>query len=86
MSKKAKSEAKKKRRQQKTARKAAQRALYEQRKRDGVNIKSKRVKLAAKRQKRFRLERHRAGPCGNFGCKKCNPIPENLVTPTHARA
>jgi hypothetical protein len=73
MSKKSKSEAKKRRRQQKTARKAAQRALYEQRKRDGQNTKSKRAKLLAKRKKRIRLERHRTGPCGNIGCKRCNP-------------
>jgi hypothetical protein len=86
MSKKAKSEAKKRRRQKKSARKIAQRMLYEQRKRDGQNTKSKRVKLRAKRKKTIRLSRHRAGPCGNIGCETCNPIPENLHTPSHSRS
>ena len=74
MSKKAKSEAKKRRRSKKAAMKSAQRALYETRKREGQNTKSKRVKLRAKRKKRVRLVSHRLGPCGNVGCKKCNPI------------
>ena len=74
MSKKAKSEAKKRRRAQKRARKAAQRALYESRMRAGQNLKSKRVRLRAKRQIKVRLARHRDGPCGNVGCPTCNPI------------
>jgi hypothetical protein len=74
MSKKAKSEAKKRRRSKKRAMKAAQKALYESRKREGINTKSKRVKLRAKRARRLRLVKHRTGPCGNVGCMKCNPI------------
>jgi hypothetical protein len=85
MSKKAKSEAKKRRREKKRAAKAAQKARYELWKREGQNTKSKRVRLNAKRRKGVRLKRHREGPCGNIGCKKRNPIPENLVTPTHRR-
>ena len=73
MSKKAKSEAKKRRRSKKAAMKSLQRALYETRKREGQNTKSKRVKLRAKRKKRVRLTRHRLGRCGNVGCTKCNP-------------
>jgi hypothetical protein len=73
MSKKAKSEAKKRRRAKKRARKAAQQALYESRKRAGINLKSKRVRLRAKRKKTLRTLRHRLGPCGNIGCHKCNP-------------
>jgi hypothetical protein len=81
MSKRAKSEAKKRRRAKKRARKAAQRAKYEAWKAAGQNSKSKRVKLRKKRERTVRSVRHRLGPCGNIGCMKCNPIPENLATP-----
>ena len=76
MSKKAKSEAKKRRRAKKRAVKAAQKALYESRKREGINTKSRRVRLRAKRTKRLKLRvvKHRLGPCGNVGCTKCNPM------------
>ena len=78
-------DARKRRRSKKVARKAAQRALYEQWKKEGRNTKSKRVKLRAARlrKKTVRLARHREGPCGNIGCKRCNPIPQNLQTPQH---
>jgi len=68
-------DARKRRRSKKIARKAAQRALYEQWKKEGRNTKSKRVKLRAQRlrKKTVRLQRHREGPCGNIGCKRCNP-------------
>jgi hypothetical protein len=82
MSKKAKSEAKQRRRQKKRAAKAAQRARYELWMREGKNAKSKRARLNAKRRKGVRTQRHLTGPCGNIGCKECNPIPENLHTPT----
>lgn len=84
MSKKKKSEAKQRRRSQKRARKAAQEAKYEAWKKAGINQKSKRAKLRAKllRKKTVRLARHLNGPCGNIGCRKCNPIPANLFTPT----
>jgi hypothetical protein len=83
MSKKAKSEAKKRRRAKKRARKAAQKAKYEAWKLAGQNTKSKRVKLRSKRARSVRSQKHGAGPCGNIGCKRCNPIQENLVTPAH---
>jgi hypothetical protein len=82
MSKRAKSDAKKRRRAKKRARKAAQRAQYEAWKQAGQNAKSKRVKLRARRERSVRNVRHRLGPCGNIGCKRCNPILENL-TPAH---
>ena len=85
MSKKAKSEAKKRRRAQKRNRKAAQRALYEARMRAGQNLKSKRVRLRQKRKHVVRAARHREGACGNVGCPKCNPVPENLLTPSQRR-
>jgi len=77
-------DARKRRRAKKVARKAAKRLLYEQWKREGRNTKSKRVKLRAKalRKKAIRLARHREGPCGNIGCKRCNPVLQNLMTPT----
>lgn len=82
MSKKAKSEAKKRRRSQKSARKAAQQALYESRKQSGQNTKSKRVKLRKQREAGGRNERHRLGPCQNVGCPECNPIEANLLPPS----
>lgn len=74
----------KRRLSQKRARKAAAKLKYEQWKKEGRNTKSKRVKLRAKqlRKKQLRTVRHAEGPCGNVGCKKCNPAPHNLHTPT----
>ncbi len=68
-------DARKRRRAKKITRKAAQKLLYAQWMREGRNTKSKRVKLRAKRlrKKTVRLIRHREGPCGNIGCKRCNP-------------
>jgi hypothetical protein len=73
----------KRRRDKKIARKKAQKALYELWMKEGRNTKSKRVKLRAARlrKKTIRLTRHPDGPCGNIGCKRCNPIPQNLLTP-----
>ena len=82
VSKKAKSEAKKRRRAQKSARKSAQQALYESRKQAGQNTKSKRAKLRSKRQATGRNERHRLGPCQSVGCPRCNPIEANLLPPS----
>ena len=78
MSKKAKSEAKQRRRAKKRAYKAAQRARYEAWKLSGQNAKSKRASLSKKRRKEVRSVRHPLGPCGNVGCAKCHPIPQNL--------
>jgi len=77
-------DARKRRRGQKIARKAAQRALYAQWMREGRNTKSKRVKLRAKRlhKRTIRIVHHKDGRCGNIGCRECNPIPQNLATPT----
>lgn len=82
------SEAKKRRRSEKRARKAAQKAKYELWKSLGQNTKSKRVKLRAKalRKKAMRSRRHSDGPCGNVGCKHCNPAPYNLVSPSRLAA
>jgi hypothetical protein len=82
MSKKAKSEAKRRRRAKKRARKAAERAKYEAWRAAGQNTKSKRVNLRSMRERTVRNERHRLGPCGNIGCKRCNPIPQNIVAPS----
>ena len=76
---------KKRRLSQKRARKAAERAKYDAWKSLGQNTKSKRVKLRAKARRKATLRKasHSSGPCGNVGCKLCNPAPWNLVTPTH---
>ena len=73
----------KRRRAKKVARKMARKAQYELWKKEGRNTKSKRVKLRAARLRKKTIQtlRHRDGPCGNFGCKRCNPIPENLMNP-----
>ena len=85
MSKKSKSEARKRRRSQKSARKAAQQALYESRVRAGQNSKSKRSKLRSKNERKVRNARHLAGPCSNVGCSTCNPAPYNLLPPSQYR-
>jgi hypothetical protein len=82
MSKKKKSEAKRHRRAAKRARKAAEQAKYEAWKAAGQNTKSRRAKLRARRLRRatVRAGHHATGPCGNIGCKRCNPIAANLVS------
>jgi hypothetical protein len=82
MSKKKKSEAKLRRRAAKRARKAAERAKYEAWRAAGQNTKSRRVKLRAQRRRKATVgaRQHVSGPCGNIGCKRCNPIPANLVS------
>ncbi len=70
MSKKSKSESKERRKRDKRQRKAAQQAKYEAFKERGVNTKSKRQTNKSKRTG-VRSERHKSGPCGNAGCKKC---------------
>lgn len=76
-------DARKRRRAKKSARKAAQKAQYELWMREGRNSKSKRVKLRAQRlrKKTVRLVKHAGGSCGNVGCERCNPIPQNILTP-----
>lgn len=65
---------KQKRLQAKRARKAANRAEYESRKFAGINNKSKRSLLAAKKKKLRPKFKHAVANCGNIGCKKCNHI------------
>jgi hypothetical protein len=79
--------AREKRRQKKKARKLAQKDQYQQWMREGRNTKSKRVKLRAQRLRKstIRLKRHASGPCGNIGCRTCNPIPQNLHTPSQGQ-
>lgn len=73
----------KRRLSEKRARKAAEKAKYELWKSLGQNQKSKRAKLRAKQLHKVKLRksRHAGGPCGNVGCKVCNPVPYNLLTP-----
>ena len=73
MSKKAKSESKKRRLKEKQQRKAAKTAEYEGYRKAGKNEKSKRFKLKAKGA-RFRPQRHVQGDCGNVGCIRCQGI------------
>ncbi|MCA9720591.1 MAG: hypothetical protein H6713_12685 [Myxococcales bacterium] len=81
MSKKAKLKARALRRAQKVARKDAQRRQYEAWKLSGQNTKSRRVKLRKQRATPLRSADHSTGPCGNIGCKRCNPAPYNLLSP-----
>lgn len=78
-------DARKRRQAKKRGRKAAEKAKYEAWKLAGQNTKSRRAKKQAKR-KTVRNARHLQGPCGNIGCKRCNPIPENLLTPIQRHA
>lgn len=65
-------EAKARRRAKKRARKAAEKAKYEAWKLAGQNTKSRRAQKQSKRTT-VRDVRHRLGPCGNIGCRRCNP-------------
>ena len=73
MSKKSKNKAKLKRRSEKAARKAGQRARYESYIKAGTNIKSKRAQRQGKK-KTARASNHPDGECGNPGCIKCHGI------------
>lgn len=81
MSKAKKKEYRLKRRAQKASRKALRRAQYEAWAAAGTN--RKRIKRDRKHNY-FGVD-HPLGACGNIGCRKCNPAPYNLVTPTHLR-
>jgi len=74
MSKNAKAQSKKRRLDEKRARKAAQRARYERYRLDGRNTKSKRAKSQNKRGKRAKTVDHPEGKCGNVACIKCNGL------------
>ena len=73
MSKRAKANQKQKRLLKKRAIKAANKARYEEMRRLGQNSKSKRARNQSKRTKRVNTTDHPEGPCGNIGCKKCDP-------------
>jgi hypothetical protein len=81
MSKKAKATARALRRARKAARKAAQNLQYAAWKLAGKNTKSRRAKLQKQRANQPRSKDHAQGPCGNIGCKRCNPELHNLVAP-----
>lgn len=81
MSKKAKQTARALRRQRKAARKAAQNLQYAAWKQAGQNTKSRRAKLRKRRSNPVRSKDHSHGPCGNIGCKRCNPELHNMVAP-----
>lgn len=79
MSKATRSRSKIKRRSMKRARKAAEAAKYKAWADSGQNSKRSMRKRAKTRT--VRNGSHATGPCGNIGCRTCNPTPYNLVTP-----
>lgn len=72
MSKKAKSENKRRRLAMKRTRRAANQAKYDAMRKAGENSKSKRF---VKRSRRvlIGIHNHPQVPCGNPGCKRCYP-------------
>ncbi len=82
MSKKAKLTSRALRRARKAARKTAQNLQYAAWKQAGKNTKSRRAKLRKQRSNNpGRSNDHSHGPCGNIGCKRCNPQRYNLLAP-----
>ena len=81
MSKKAKQTARALRRARKAARKSAQNLQYAAWKLAGKNTKSRRARLRKQRSSPVPSKDHSHGPCGNIGCKRCNPERANLVAP-----
>ena len=73
MSKKAKAAAKEKNLQKKRAIKAANKAKYQAWALAGNNSKSKRSISRNKKAKKRNGISHPDGPCGNIGCRMCNP-------------
>ena len=72
MSKTAKKNQKQKRLFKKRAIKAANKARYEAMKLAGQNSKSKRAVKQSRKGFKIKVS-HPNGPCGNIGCKKCDP-------------
>ena len=70
MSKKSKKLAKQKNLMKKRAKRAANRAKYDAWRDAGENSKSKRFR---NKIKKVNTISHPNGPCGNIGCKKCDP-------------
>jgi hypothetical protein len=81
MSKKAKQTSRALRRARKAARKSAQNLQYAAWKLAGKNTKSRRAKLRKRRSNPVQSKDPSHGPCGNIGCKRCNPARYNLVAP-----
>ena len=73
MGKKAKAKRALARKNQKRARKEAERQKYQAYKLAGTNQKSKRTKLANKRSRVVATTKHADGRCFNHGCPKCSP-------------
>ena len=64
-----------KRAKEKQSRKAAQRALYESYKDQGITKNSKRFKRNSKKQKSILSTKiHPVGSCGNVGCRRCHGV------------
>lgn len=72
MSKASKALSKQRNMSAKRARKAANRAKYQELAKSGQNSKSKRA-LATGRNKKVNVFGHSITPCGNIGCLRCNP-------------
>lgn len=81
MSKKAKQTSRALRRARKAARKTAQNLQYAAWKLAGKNTKRRRGKLQKQGRNQVRMNDHAQGPCGNIGCKRCNPQLYNLLAP-----
>lgn len=73
MSKSSKKRQKEKRLILKRARKAANKARFEELKRLGQNSKSKRYLSKRKKRRLAKTVSHPEGSCGNIGCVKCDP-------------
>lgn len=74
MSKKSKLKSKAKNAQAKRARKAANQARFQELARLGQNTKSKRALSSKLKKRKINVFGHGAHNCGNFGCKRCNPM------------
>ena len=83
MSKRAKTQKSKARKQKLQAARAAMRAVYESYRDSGQNKKSKRFSLRGKRSALVKNESHTDGLCGNIACYKCNPAEHNM--PPHMK-
>lgn len=79
MSKAGKLRAREIRKAQKRAKKESKRRFWESLISAGLNRKRKKIE-----EKKLQGD-HPIGPCGNIGCKKCNPKEYNLRTPRKLR-
>jgi len=74
MSKKCKAASKLKNLLAKRTRRATNRAKYDALRDSGQNSKSKRFRKSSLRRKKIKAISHSDGPCGNVGCKRCDPL------------